>query len=394
MSIAGKGHRISVTERSATAHRTRPSGNFDLDPNVHKVFDADDIEVIKAFRYGTSLWGPSARIIARLPSGEPKKYLLKTVVAVNTGKAMISGEFESLRELHKVCPEFIPKPYTWGKFFEEDPETYFLLEDFRENGEQPPEPVRFAARLAELHKKSVSPTGKFGFHTTTCHGRVPQLTDCWEESWEVLFSKQLAHMIKLDEENHGVWPEFQRVCNLTLQKVIPRLLAPLQSDGRSIKPCLIHGDLWDEATLTDMDTGEPFIYDPASMYAHNEYEVGKWRSVRHRLSGKSYMRNYKREFLVSEPEEDWDARNQLYSLRFELGNSVRFNSSAIKNENRQKVYDDMTTLCKMFCPDDLQSKDKYEDEWTPGSGEEEEEEEEEEDKEEAEEDRGEEAGEE
>jgi fructosamine-3-kinase len=29
-----------------------------------------------------------------------------------------------------------------------------------------------------------------------------------------------------------------------LKKVIPRLLDPLETDGRSIKPVLLHGDLW------------------------------------------------------------------------------------------------------------------------------------------------------
>ena len=142
---------------------------------------------------------------------------------------------------------------------------------------------------------------KFGFHITTCHAKLTQITNRWEDSWEKLYRDQLAHQIKMDEEKHGIWPEFQHVCRLTLEKVIPRLLRPLQSDGRSIKPCLIHGDLWDENTATDMNTGEPFVFDAGSMYAHNEYELGNWRAPRHRLSNKSYIRNYKRNFPVSEP---------------------------------------------------------------------------------------------
>ena len=107
----------------------------------------------------------------------------------------------------------------------------------------------------------------------------------------------------MDEEKHGVWPEFQRVCRLTLDKVIPRLLGPLQSDGRAIKPCLIHGDLWDENTATDMNNGEPFVFDAGAMHAHNEYELGNWRAPRHRLSNKSYVESYKLDFPVSEPSK-------------------------------------------------------------------------------------------
>ena len=35
------------------------------------------------------------------------------------------------------------------------------------------------------------------------------------------------------------WPEFDAVCDLTLEKVVPRLLLPLQSEGRTIEPCLV-----------------------------------------------------------------------------------------------------------------------------------------------------------
>ncbi|KAG7290517.1 hypothetical protein NEMBOFW57_000520 [Staphylotrichum longicolle] len=169
-----------------------------------------------------------------------------------------------------------------------------------------------------MHQKSISPTGKFGFHTTTCHARLRQITDCWEDSWAVLFRKQLAHMIQLDEEKHGEWPEFKLVTQLVLDKVVPRLLEPLQSGGRSIKPCLVHGDLWDENTAADTATGEPFIFDAGSFYAHNEYEIGNWRAVRHRLSAAAYVQNYLREFPASAP-----------------------------------VKENMTILCKKFFPDEL-----------------------------------------
>jgi protein-ribulosamine 3-kinase len=190
---------------------------------------------------------------------------------------MMEGEFESLRALHSVSPTFVPFPYAWGQFDKPDPNgvpTHFLLAQFRPVGEQPPEPVKFTAHLADLHRRSASPTGRFGFHVKTCHAKLPQATHCWEASWAVLYRKQLAQMIRLDREKHGEWPEFKAVCDIVLERVIPRLLEPLQSDGRSIKPCLVHGDLWDENTATDSNTGDPFVFDAGSFYAHNEYELG------------------------------------------------------------------------------------------------------------------------
>ena len=146
----------------------------------------------------------------------------------------------------------------------------------------------------------MSPTGKFGFHIGTCHARIRQAVDSWDDSWCVLFSKHLGHIIQLAEPILN-WPEFGAVCKLTLEKVVPRLLLPLQSDGRNIKPCLVHGDCWDGNTAMDARTGEAFVFDICSFYGHNEYDTGNWRAPRHRLSDEAYIRNYKLHFPVSEP---------------------------------------------------------------------------------------------
>lgn len=186
---------------------------------------------------------------------------------------MCEGEFESLKAMHAVLPIFATKPHAWGKLDQsaaDDQDTYFLLAEFRNVGEQPPEPPsKFTERLSEMHQNSVSPTGKFGFHVTTCHTFVPQITDLWEEKWYDLYKKQYGWMVDLDLEKNGLWPEFKLLTDMTLNKVIPRLLEPLQSEGRNIKPCLIHGDLWDENAATDMNTGEPFVYDAGSFYGRH-----------------------------------------------------------------------------------------------------------------------------
>ena len=143
------------------------------------------------------------------------------------------------------------------------------------------------------------------------------------------------------------WPEFDVVCQLTLEKVVPHLLQPLQSEGRTIKPCLVHGDCWDGNTAMDMQTGQAFVFDACSFYCHNEYDTGNWRAPRHRLSDKAYIENYQREFpafapgkgfqsqgkeygIDSDAEEDWDARNLLYSLTFNIGNAIYIPESTQK----------------------------------------------------------------
>ncbi|KAK3315935.1 hypothetical protein B0H66DRAFT_592201 [Apodospora peruviana] len=62
------------------------------------------------------------------------------------------------------------------------------------------------------------------------------------------------------------------------------------SDGRVLKPSLVHGDFWDGNTAMDMKTGEAFA-GVCSFYDHNEYDTGNWRAPRHRLSDKAYIKN-------------------------------------------------------------------------------------------------------
>ena len=100
----------------------------------------------------------------------------------------------------------------------------------------------------------------------------------------------------------------------------------------------------------DGRTGEAFVFDACSFYGHNEYDIGNWRAPRHQLSNEKYIKEYKSHFPASPPEDDWDARNILYSLTFNIGNTIYIPRSS----QRQVVYDDMTTLCKMFCADDLE----------------------------------------
>ena len=150
---------------------------------------------------------------------------------------------------------------------------------------------------------------------------MEQDVDGWEDCWATLFTRHLGHFIELAKP---VLKEakFDIVCKLILERVVPRLLLPLQENGRSLKPSLIHGDCWDGNTATDAKTGGAIVFDVCSFYGHNEYDTGNWRAPRHKLSDKKYIDNYKKVFPVSEPVEDWDARNLLYSLTFNIGNAI------------------------------------------------------------------------
>jgi protein-ribulosamine 3-kinase len=155
--------------------------------------------------------------------------------------------------------------------------------------------------------------GKFGFHVKTWHGGIAQDVDQWDDSWAALFGRHLARIVEVAKRILN-WPEFDVVCKLTLEKVVPRLLLPLQENGRVLKPSLIHGDCWDGNTALEAKTGGACVFDVCSFYGHNEYDIGNWRAPRHRLSDEAYVLCYKRNFPASKPAEDWSARNLKNSI--------------------------------------------------------------------------------
>ena len=184
----------------------------------------------------------------------------------------MEGEYNSMSELYRLVPSFAPKPHGWGKFRLASPETHFFLCDFLDMDHGLPEPASFCARVAEIHRNSESPTGKFGFQVPNCHGKIPQVVD-WNSSWASFFAKLFTRFFNIELEVNGSWPEYEDAFDKVVQHVIPQVLGPLQENGRVLKPCLVHGDLWEENTATNLATGEPVVFDASCLYAHNEYEL-------------------------------------------------------------------------------------------------------------------------
>jgi fructosamine-3-kinase len=223
-------------------------------------------------RHGVSFWANTGRIDVELADGAPHTYFIK-VESQDVGRDMLSSEHESMKVIHSVTPGFVPEPIAWGQY-ESIPDTYFLLTEFRDMRSDMPDPDKFTVRLSALHQNSESPEGKFGFHVKTHAGNLPQYTD-WEDSWEVFFAKSMRQALDFEIEAKGYDPEFDELIPTLFNTVIPRLLRPLENDGRRVKPSLVHGDLWFANSGIDADTDEPLIFDACCFYAHNE--CGSWR---------------------------------------------------------------------------------------------------------------------
>jgi protein-ribulosamine 3-kinase len=237
---------------------------------------------------------------------------------------MMSGEFKSMTEIHNAVPAFAPIPIAWGTYAS-DPDIHFFLCSFHEMSEELPNVQRFSAQVAELHRKGKSPTGKYGFPCTTFQGNLPQ-DNTWTDTWEEFYVNGMKRMLQLEEESQGPSQELTDLCVAMYEKVIPRLLRPLETGGRQIEPCLVHGDLWYGNASTDDKTDEPLVFDACCFYAHNEYELGTWRPTRYKL-GRPYVKAYHKNFPVSAPVEDHDDRNALYSIRFNLHASALYSGN-------------------------------------------------------------------
>ncbi|KAL7936006.1 Fructosamine kinase domain-containing protein [Trichoderma chlorosporum] len=305
-------------------------------------------------QFGTSAWTLTGRLVVADPyDGSEKIYFVKVAYG-ETGHIMLHGEFESSKMIHSLMPDFIPKPIGFGTYKMQSPPTYFYVSEFIDmDVKTAPDPAEFCSKLANLHRLSKSPTGKFGFHIQTCDGDRAHKVD-WQDSWAVFYRNLFLGVCELDIKRNGQWPEYERAIQQVAWKVIPRLLEPLQSEGRQIKPCIIHGDLWEGNVGIKMKTGDTLLFDAGSYFAHNEMELGHWRcefsSV---FRAKTYIQHYLRNYPAAKPVDEFEDRNRLYSLKGTINYSAGHPGSIL----RKTAYNNMCYLCEKYAP--IDGIDKY-----------------------------------
>ncbi|KAL7917644.1 Fructosamine/Ketosamine-3-kinase [Trichoderma austrokoningii] len=315
--------------------------HWSVDPNVLAVL-GDVTEVLEVAFYLESAWAKAFRLSVLRKSRGEERYFMKVSVG-HHGKLALMGEFKSTSAIYAIVPDFSPKPIGWGTF-KSDPSSHFYICKFYDFIEGPPEPSSFCEKLVRLHSTHSSPEGKFGFHCTTYNGNLPQ-ENAWCDSWEEFFANGLRRILNVREERAGPHAELEALLPQLFDNVIPRLLRPLESGGRKIKPSLVHGDLWYGNTgIVDTSTKKGVIYDPASFWAHNEYELGNWRPTRNKFTH-DYFQAYHSFIPKAEPKEDYDDRIALYSLRFNLQAAALFPE---KESFMQMVIEEIKRLSEKY----------------------------------------------
>ncbi|KAL2257578.1 hypothetical protein VTK26DRAFT_9460 [Humicola hyalothermophila] len=294
-----------------------------LDDNLLAVLP-EGSEVVSVKPSGMSDYCNTYRIEVKLPDGGSKTFFQKEGFG-DEGREIMVSAFTSESATYSFIPEHVARPVAMGSY-KSNPGTYFFLSEFIDMVEDDiPDPEAYMTTIATLHSRSMakgpSPpsTGlKFGFPVNTRFGNLEQV-NTWCGTWEEFWTNQMKDFLDKEDAAHGgeYHAELARLRPLFFEKVLPRYLRPLESDGRSVTPCLVHANLWPGNVKYMSDGQTVCVYDSCTFWGHNEVDLGVFRNPRYPL-GKPYLKEYWKRIPVSEPEEDADSRNTLYMLRNQI----------------------------------------------------------------------------
>ena len=187
-----------------------------------------------------------------------------------------------------------------------------LILEWIDTSDNPSIQAQMGLELAKLHKNT---TQYFGFEFDNKIGQTPQpnavnkkLTNWSEFYW----AYRLYHQIKLANQRGLIKPiEYQQL--LTIESVLPNLL------DNSIKPALLHGDLWSGNVLSGKNY--PHFIDTASYYGHREIDF----ALTFMFAGftDKFYQSYNNAYPF---DEGFDERKPLYMLYHSLNHLNIFGS--------------------------------------------------------------------
>lgn len=241
----------------------------------HSVVMPPNTEIVSIGPHGISTWTRTAEIQTKL-DGKPVSYFIK-VTDMKPGKIMFPGEVACLKTISDAMPGFCPTPLGWGHYAS-DPNVHFFLCEFIDMLDEPMDPDLLPEKVAEMHKKAPEPDGLYGFPVVIAGGVLP-VCPARSKSWEDYFWRYMRYLFKAEEISQGPPPpKMARLLDILFNRIIPRLLRPLETGGREIIPRLLHSDLWDGNMATNSE-GSPVIFDPSCMYGHNESKRSPWLTL-------------------------------------------------------------------------------------------------------------------
>ncbi|KAI0428171.1 Fructosamine/Ketosamine-3-kinase [Xylaria sp. FL1042] len=234
---------------------------------------------------------------------------------------MMKGSFEAENALYEFIPEYVPRPVSYGTYMTH-PDLHFYICDFVDLVDEVPSPAQWAEAAVALHKRSQWAEGEFGFHCPT-HVANVLIDNIWDSSWEVVWTHQMKSLLHQDEALHGLDEEYSQLQATFFDVVVPRYLRPLESNGRSITPCLVHSNLWPGNIKPRVGSDVICMFDSCACWGHHEAELAVCRNPQYRL-GNSYIEEYLKHMPISEPAEDFDTRNAIYAMKCHVILSISY----------------------------------------------------------------------
>ncbi|KAG7294474.1 hypothetical protein NEMBOFW57_004548 [Staphylotrichum longicolle] len=302
-----------------------PDHELELDEAIINSLPAH-CKVLSVGYGGPSAWIKTIKIVVKLEDGSIAKFFKKGASGT-IGADMMKGAFEADKALYEAIPDRVPKPVAWGTYVS-NPDIHFYMAEYVEMGDDAPSPQNGPPLFWSFTLLAWAiPGGKFGFHVThiwptrsTIHDFLGSPLGSADES---LFDRE--------ESVNGPDEALTKLRTAYFDKAIPRYLRPLESDGRSITPCLIHSDLWLGNIKPRVSTGELCLFDSCAYWGHNEADLAICYNKRYKLGAVCSM-EYTRQANEADPdasfvkdlEVEFDERNALYAIKFHVLLSIMY----------------------------------------------------------------------
>ncbi len=225
--------------------------------------------------------------------------------------SLLQGELKSLQEIESTNTIKVPHPFAVADN-PEGPGSILIMEylDMKYITNQ----TSLGTALANLHlhnrqrEGSADYINKFGFHTQTCCGFLPQ-SNGWQDNWVDYYTAKLQEQVDRlqDKELSELWPQFKAK------------IGDYFNDIPEIKPSLVHGDLWSGNAA--QCNSEPVVFDAACFYGHDEYDLGIAK-----MFGGFDKDFYSAYHTIIPKQPGFDQRNKLYQLFHQLNHWNHFGS--------------------------------------------------------------------
>lgn len=222
--------------------------------------------------------------------------------------SMFQGEAQGLQAMYATNTLRIPKVFHVGPM-PNGRGSFIVMEALKMSGSC--SMSELGRQLARMHlAEPADPdakAGKFGFAVDNTIGATPQ-PNGWMDDWVDFYrERRLRHQLQLLGD--------KRLSQLG-DKLMDNLYVFFEDVRGSIKPSVLHGDLW-SGNIAGVE-GQPSIFDPATYYGHHEAEFGmSWCAG---FTG-DFWRAY-HELIPKAPL--FDKRKELYLLYHYLNHTNLF----------------------------------------------------------------------